>query len=394
MTRSSARNARSRSIATAISVAIAATGIACQKSSAGADPSASASASGSSSLAAAAGGIPIAASVILDTNNPGHLPVFNGNYGVVEGTVKVKGDPPLDSHAALPPGNAECADARALYIKQFRVSPDGALADAVVGITDFDAYVPPRGDVRTVRIHGCAFDSRTITLTFGQRIEVVNTDREAYLPHLNGARNPALMVAMPGGDPIRMYPPQPGRYLLTDDIRHPWMRADVYVFKYATHATTAVDGRYRIENVPEGRVKVSVYHPAIGRTMERYVEVRPNETLKNIDFEIEYEVPRAAPSGSNGVRPPDLRLPRLAWCRLTRRCGSFTPRTCTSTAPCAVSPRTRGRPSTRCAGRPVGPSRTSSRCASTRRPSCCCWPVTSSTVTGATTRPASSSRPR
>ena len=256
---------------------------------------------------AAAGGVPIAASVILDTNNPGHLPPFKGKVGAIEGIVKVKGDPPLDSHAALPPGNPECADARALYIKNFRKNPEGGLADAVVGVTDYDAYVPPSGDVRTVRIHGCAFDSRTVTLTFGQRVEIVNSDREAYLPHLNGAKNPALMVALPGGDPVRIYPPQPGRYLLTDDIRHPWMRADVYVFKYATHTTTTVDGRYRIEGVPEGRVKISVYHPTLGRTMERFVEVPANDTAKNIDFELEYEVPRAAPSSSNAPRPPDLR---------------------------------------------------------------------------------------
>ena len=292
----------------AIFVATIVTSIACRHgSSDGAGtggPVGSASASG---VAAVAGGIPLAASAVLAVNNPANEPVYAGKTGAVEGFVKAIGLPPLDTtNPPPPPSSTKCAESRAMYLKQFRTGPDGALADAIVGVTGYDGYVPATGEAKTVHIKGCAFDTRTVTLTFGQRLEVKNHDGEAYLPHLNGARNPALMVAMPNGDAVRIYPREPGRYLLTDDIKHPWMGIDVFVFKYATHDVTRADGRYRIEGIPAGRVKVSVWHPQIAQSVEKLVDVRAGETLKGVDFEVAHEAPKAAPSGSGRV-PTDLR---------------------------------------------------------------------------------------
>lgn len=306
MNAQTARARRSSVAAIAIFVATAVTSIACRHGSSGGDGAAPSASASSSSVAAVAGGIPVASALILSTNNADGLPVYAGRAGAVEGFVKAIGLPPLDATNPPPPPSDKCAESRAMYMKAFRVGPDGALADAIVGATGYEAYVPPKGDAKTVHIKGCAFDTRTLALTFGQRLEVRNHDREAYLPHLNGARNPALMVAMPNGDAVRIYPREPGRYLLTDDIKHPWMATDVFVFKYATHDVTGADGRYRIEGIPEGRVKISVWHPRIGQTIEKVVEVRGGETVKGVDFEVPNEAPKAAPSGSNKV-PTDLR---------------------------------------------------------------------------------------
>lgn len=279
-------------------------------SSGHAAPSASSSAPSVSSVEAMSGGIPIKPEVIERTNNPTKLPVYAGPVGIVEGVVRYKGAPAPDEAVRIPEG---CREARDTYGKLFRVGSDGALADVIVGVTGYDAYVPPRPSPRVVTVKGCAFDAKTITVTYGQRLDIANADDEAYLPHLVGAKAPALMVAMPHLAPVKVYPPEIGRYLLTDDLKHPWMKADVYVFKFSTHGVTSLDGRFRIEGVPVGHLTVAAQHPiipSIPGTAEKAVDVKAGETTR-VELTIEPPVVPAAPSSApaKGKKPPEKAIP-------------------------------------------------------------------------------------
>ncbi len=247
-----------------------------------------------------ASAIPVPASKVEEAVNPRKLAPYAGPTGVVEGAVRANGDRPPKREITIP---FECGEAYATYEKAFREGDGRALADVLVAVTGYDGYVPPSSAAQRVKIHGCAFDRRTVAMTYGQRLEVTNTDiQQSFLPTLLGLEMPAQNVAMPRGDAVKLYPTEVGHYALADGMNRTWMYADVFVLRYPTYAVTGLDGRYRVEGVPVGKVKVSAYLPAIDRdlhpdvgiarsSVEREVEVKAGETTQ-ADFVIPYKQPK------------------------------------------------------------------------------------------------------
>jgi hypothetical protein len=206
--------------------------------------------------------------------NPRGLPVYSGPVGSVRGTVKISGDEPPavpEMLAKLPADG--CPRARELHGKLYRQGPERTLGDALVTVTEYQGFLPARGDAVRVEAKGCAFDARILAMTFGQHLEVYNLDAQAYMPRLIGTPSYALRVAMPGGAPVPIFVPKPGQYMLIDQTRE-FIRADLFVLSYPTFAVTAPDGKFEITGIPVGTVKVTAYAPAIGKVVEQSVEVK------------------------------------------------------------------------------------------------------------------------
>jgi hypothetical protein len=192
----------------------------------------------------------------------------------------------------------------------FRVGPNRELADVLVAVTGYKAYVPERVAVETVEAKSCAWGTRTVALTFGQRIDVVSKDRRPYVPELMGGRMPAQIIAMPGGAASNLYPTSPGRYVLVDSMRI-FATAEVYVLKYPTHAVTDEQGRYEIDGIPPGDVAFNAFSPQTGETVEKKLTLEPGQTL-NLDIELPFDAgkhkealagARATPSASASPPP-------------------------------------------------------------------------------------------
>lgn len=235
--------------------------------------------------------------------NGAGAPVYKGPSGRVLGKVRIEGDPPPDVSVKAP---AKCREALGTYGKLFRVGPGGVLADAIVGATRFQGYVPEKEDAVKVTIHGCAFDRRTLVLTYGQRIDVFNQDgRESYMPYLDGAPTQAQLVAVPKGAPVRFFPPKPGRYVLKDFLKHDWMAAEVVVLAYATHAVTDLTGAYAIEGLPVGKVTLSAVLPATGSSLDQVVDVKEGDNVVDLVLTYPPRKPGEAPApGGPASAPP------------------------------------------------------------------------------------------
>jgi hypothetical protein len=263
-----------------------------------------------------ASGIPIPAASVQVVLNPDGVAPYDGPVGTVEGIVRMKGDPPPKLHFPIDP---KCPRAVEMYESLFREGPGRVVGDVLVAATGYDGYVPAVGTSRRVDVGGCVFESRTVDATFGQNIEVHNIDpATAYLPRLAGARNVAELVAVPHGDPVRLFPSAPGQYALVDDMARDWMYADVFVLKFPTHAVTTTEGRYRITGIPAGKVKLSAYLPVSGSLGEKDVTIRSGQTT-TADFELSFDAKkyareRAAASAAaasarpvpSGPRPPPI----------------------------------------------------------------------------------------
>jgi hypothetical protein len=212
---------------------------------------------------------------VLAVVNPEGLPAYSGKTGILEGRITVEGDAPPD----LPNVDfSSCEKARAVHGKLFREQALGngkrALLDAIVGVTGYQgAYIPARTDVETVEIKNCSFTRRTIVITLGQRLDILNREPPSkdsfFAPDLKLSPAKVLRMAAPGGDAVHLFPKVVTRDALVDKMNHKYMSADVYVATHPLNAVSGEGGSYRIEGIPVGRVNVNAFHPAFNGASKR-----------------------------------------------------------------------------------------------------------------------------
>jgi hypothetical protein len=224
--------------------------------------------------------------------NPNHLPAYQGPTGSVEGTVYVTGplapDVRLDAHA--------CPAAIDTYGKVFRAGvaaqPDGPrpLGDAVVVVVGYVGYYVPEHNeaVRVTIGTNCAYPSRAIAMTYGQRLEIVNESAVPFAPAIEREFTPAVMMAPPhaAGDPIHIYPRKAEYSAITDRLA-PFVHEDLYVFRHPLHTVTDLRGHYRVDGVPVGKLTVGVRHPGVGAEAKEPVEVLAN-VVQKVDLTLTY----------------------------------------------------------------------------------------------------------
>lgn len=243
-----------------------------------------------------ASNIPVPAASVDKAVNPDKLPPYSGPTGAVEGVVKIQGDPNPEVKLEL---TSACAGARSTYDHLFREGPGRTLADAMVAVTEYKGFVPAKEPSVKVKVNACAYDRLTYVVTYGQRLDVLSEDpTNSYVPFLTGFDSTARLVLTPkteGG--VKLYPLDIGRYVLVDEMKRPWMKADVFVLKYPTHAVTGLDGRFRIEGIPVGEVRVSAFLPVIDATEGKKVKIEDGKTT-TVEFALTYKRPTAAPSAS------------------------------------------------------------------------------------------------
>lgn len=241
--------------------------------------------------------------------NPRGLPMYSGPVGGVRGVVTVSGDPPPLTPELANEIPESCPRALEFERKLFRQGDGRTLADVLVTVTEYQGYIKPQAEAVRVEARGCAFDAKVTALVYGQRLDVYNRDPQGYLPRLIGVPTYTLRVAMPGGNPVPVFPPSPGHFLLVDETRR-YMRSEVYVLNYPTFDVTGLDGAFEIQGVPAGDVKVTAYSPALGKVSEQRVKIQAGRALElkfQLDFsQAEYEAaqrnkpPAARAAGQGG----------------------------------------------------------------------------------------------
>jgi hypothetical protein len=241
-----------------------------------------------------ANGTPLPPEVIEAVVNANKRPPYNGHTGSLEGTITVIGDP-APAAAYVPTDFARCPAAEKVYGKTFREGAplaDGSrpLADALVVVTGFSDFVPETSPVKTITIENCALSARTIDLTFGQRIEIKNKDHAVYGLEISTNPMPALMVAPPSGDPVSVYPRTPGYSTLIERMQAKYMQADVYALLQPLHTVSAVDGHFRLDGIPVGKLQVNVRLSAINRDVSKDVEILAG-VVQKVDIQLEHRLP-------------------------------------------------------------------------------------------------------
>ena len=246
--------------------------------------------------------VPIAAERIETVNNATKQPIYQGPYGAIEGTVTITGDEPPDMLPYLDKIPPDCEVGKQIYGKLFREGPGKTVADVLVAATGYKGYLIASSDHVSLDARNCGWAKKTVALTFGQRIEVQSKDARPYIPQLLGGTPGALLVAVPKGEPVPVFPQEPGHYVLIDAMRL-YSKADVFVVRYPTFDVTGEDGHYRIEGIPIGPVTVSALLPSTSGTASRQVTVVANETTK-LDLAIAFSAASFHPPSRKPAASP------------------------------------------------------------------------------------------
>jgi plastocyanin len=190
------------------------------------------------------------------------------NGGKLTGTVKAPG--------AKSPAKIEVTKDPQICGKEkepadLRVGPDGALADAVIVVKaskgkklEMPAQ-PPVFDQK-----GCEFHPHVLVFPAGSTIEVLNSDGILHNVHSESTVNPPVNQAQPKFKPkimIKVEKPEWPIHVKCDV--HGWMSGYWISTDQPYVAVTDAQGKFTIADLPPGDYDVEIWHPTLGKKMEK-----------------------------------------------------------------------------------------------------------------------------
>lgn len=213
------------------------------------------------------------------------LEPYTGPTGTVRGVVRATGDAPARLPKILAKIEQGCTRSAETFGVVFREGKERALADVLVAVTGYQGYVPAPDTEVLVEAKGCAWDRRTVAMTYGQRMRIVGKDKRPYVPEILGQPMPAQLFVLPSAPTLDISPQQPGRFKLVDSMRL-YNIAELFVLPYATVDVTDLSGSFEIKGIPTGPVKVNAFLPQTGKVVEKEVTIEEGKVL-----ELEFELP-------------------------------------------------------------------------------------------------------
>jgi hypothetical protein len=195
---------------------------------------------------------------------PAPKPVAEATVAALEGTVTLKGTPPVMTEIA----NINDPKCHTMHgdkpLKSDRVlcGENGGLQNVFITITN-----PPAGDYPTPEKPvildqvGCMYSPHVVGIQVNQDLEVRNSDPTMHNVHRiarkNGQDN---KMQMPKGKPIMAkFTEVEDRMRYKCDI-HPWMMSYVFVKDHPFFAVTDENGQFQIAGLPSGEYEVKAWH--------------------------------------------------------------------------------------------------------------------------------------
>ncbi len=139
-----------------------------------------------------------------------------------------------------------------------------------------DTVAGPGVRVALVNQRGLQFEPRVQAVQVGQTVQFANEDNETHNVHIltPGA---AFNQSMSRGRTADYVADKPGLLRIVCDI-HSHMRGFVVVSPTPYFSVCRADGRFRLDDVPEGRYRLQVWHE-MGQGTSREIEVKGSESL-------------------------------------------------------------------------------------------------------------------
>lgn len=196
--------------------------------------------------------------------------------GIVEGTVRVRGEVPVDpAFAARFEGPTRRPErCRPLTDEERRPvhrGTDGRTGDVLVTATfstKLRVPTPPRRN-RALLIRDCRLSPRVLAATRGDTLVIRNEDEYPFVPRVNPIAM-GFMQALMQGQSRRIELDRGGVFEADCGFGAACGVTSIVVLYHGIHATSDRDGRFRVEGVPaDVDVDVHAWHPSLRDASQR-----------------------------------------------------------------------------------------------------------------------------
>lgn len=126
-------------------------------------------------------------------------------------------------------------------------------------------------ELALVRQAALQFQPRVLVLKKGQQVRFTNEDSEFHNVHVQ-ARGELFNQTMPPGQPALFTPVTTGILQVLCDIHH-HMRAFLIIQDTPWITAISPKGKYRLDDVPAGRYRMSIWHESGGKPIVRTIDV-------------------------------------------------------------------------------------------------------------------------
>ena len=155
------------------------------------------------------------------------------------------------------------------------LGPDNKMANVFVRVKEgiFDKPFPVPIEPVIITQEGCMYSPHVIGLMVGQPHKILNPDGTLHNVHALSKINSEFNLAMPKfrRETTKSFGKAEFMFPIKCDV-HPWMAAWVTVLDHPFYNVTKINGKYRIDYVPDGQFKVEAWHEKLG-TQEKIVNV-------------------------------------------------------------------------------------------------------------------------
>lgn len=144
-------------------------------------------------------------------------------------------------------------------------------------------------NIPELKFQGCRIQPHALCVQTQTGMKVLSTDRIAHNPHDYPVRNSLGCLLLPalnaGADEVSFKQEFRSAELLPIAVKcdfHPWMSSHVLVQDHPYMTVTDAQGRYRLDKIPYGRLKLNVWHEMAGYLRKNYT-FELNVAEKKID---------------------------------------------------------------------------------------------------------------
>ena len=241
----------------------------------------------------------IALLATLATPAPAYDVVSVTDPGVLAGVVRFAGTAPRLAPLLVARDRDVCGDHK--DAEPLVLGPEGGVRDSVVLLEGVARGKRPGADA-VLDSSRCAFVGHVTAVMTGERARVKNGDAVLHNPHGFLGRPTVFNLALPSRDQtidITRRLSRPGVIRVVCGV-HPHMAAWIVVHDSPYYAVTDERGAYRIEGIPPGGYRVTMWHEGFRprgrdrdgrpqfdtpRTVRKDVTIAPGATA-TIDFEL------------------------------------------------------------------------------------------------------------
>jgi hypothetical protein len=218
---------------------------------------------------------------VLSSDDTEAQPVQGG--GTIRGAIAFKGTPPVPK--PIEPGSDPICDGMNL-VDEAVVVKDGKLANVLVRVQGAVPGKPamPPSDLVVIDQNRCTYKPRVQGAVQGQRMVLMNSDETLHNVRGVAGTKTLFNVNQPPLKTKEANAPKDADLIRLKCDIHPWMTAWVVMSPNPYFTTSAEDGSFSLEGVPEGTYTLEAWHEVLGTRTAQVTVKEGQEALVAFEF--------------------------------------------------------------------------------------------------------------